>query len=31
MEREDEFIWMRSFSSLKQRQKAIDAYYGSPE
>ena len=30
VEREDEFIWMRSFSSLKQRQKAIDAYYGSP-
>ena len=31
LEREDEFIWMRSFSSLKQRQKAVDAYYGSPE
>ena len=31
LEREDEFIWIRSFPSLKQRQKAIDAYYGSPE
>ena len=31
LEREDEFIWIRSFPSVKQRQKAIDAYYGSPE
>jgi hypothetical protein len=31
LEREDEFIWIRSFPSVKRRQKAIDAYYGSPE
>ena len=27
----DEFIWIRSFSSLKARDKAIEAYYSSPE
>ena len=31
LEREDEFVWIRSFSSLKHRQKAIDGYYGSKE
>ncbi len=31
LEREDEFVWMRSFSSTKARDKAIEAYYGSPE
>ena len=27
----EEFIWIRSFPSLKARDKAIEAYYGSPE
>lgn len=31
LEREDEFIWMRSFESTKARDKAIEAYYSSPE
>jgi len=30
-EREDEFIWLRSFANAKARDKAIEAYYGSPE
>ena len=30
-EREDEFVWMRSFASTKARDKAIEAYYSSPE
>lgn len=30
-EREDEFLWIRSFANAKARDKAIDAYYGSPE
>ena len=30
-EREDEFIWIRSFANTKARDKAIDAYYKSPE
>jgi len=31
LERKDEFTWIRSFPSLKHREKAIDAYYGSRE
>jgi len=27
----DEFVWLRSFHSLKAREKAIRAFYGSPE
>ena len=27
----DEFIWVRSFASLKARNKAIEVYYSSPE
>ena len=27
----DEFIWMRSFPSTKARDRALEAYYGSPE
>ena len=30
-DRDDEFIWMRSFPNCKTRVKAIDAYYSSPE
>ena len=30
-DRDDEFIWMRSFADAKAREKAIEAYYGSPE
>ena len=30
-DRDDEFIWIRAFSNAKARDKAIDAYYGSPE
>jgi hypothetical protein len=30
-EREDEFVWIRSFANKKARDKAIEAYYGSPE
>ena len=28
---DDEFVWIRSFPSVKARDKAIDAYYSSPE
>ena len=31
LEREDEFIWMRSFSTSKARAEALEAYYHSPE
>ena len=31
LEKEDEFIWIRSFPSTKARDKAIEAYYSSPE
>ena len=27
----DEFIWIRSFANAKARDKALAAYYGSPE
>tara|TARA_Y100001960_G_C14253618_1_gene624116 strand:- start:65 stop:358 length:294 start_codon:yes stop_codon:yes gene_type:complete len=30
-DRKDEFVWMRSFTSTKARDKAIEAYYSSPE
>ena len=30
-ERDDEFVWIRSFANKKARDKAIEAYYGSPE
>jgi rRNA maturation protein Rpf1 len=30
-DRDDEFAWMRSFASHKARDKAIEAYYSSPE
>ena len=30
-DRDDEFIWMRSFADARAREKAIDAYYSSPE
>ncbi len=30
-EREDEFIWLRAFPNAKARDKAIAAYYSSPE
>lgn len=30
-DRDDEFIWIRAFPNAKARDKAIDAYYGSPE
>jgi len=30
-DRDDEFIWLRSFPNAKARDKAIEAYYGSPE
>jgi hypothetical protein len=30
-ERDDEFTWIRSFANKKARDKAIEAYYGSPE
>jgi len=31
LEREDEFIWIRSFANAKARDQAIEAYYSSPE
>ncbi len=31
LEREDEFVWIRSFPSLEHRQKATETYYSSPE
>ena len=31
LDREDEFIWIRSFPSLKAREKATRDYYNSPE
>ena len=31
LEREDEFIWIRSFPSTKARDKTTEAYYSSPE
>ena len=30
-DRDDEFIWIRAFANNKVRDKAVDAYYGSPE
>ena len=30
-DRDDEVSWMRSFADAKAREKAIEAYYGSPE
>ncbi len=30
-EREDEFVWLRSFANSKARDTAIAAYYASPE
>ena len=30
-ERDDEFLWIRSFDSMKARAQAIEQYYGSPE
>ena len=30
-DRDDEFIWIRAFPNAKARDKAIDAYYASPE
>jgi hypothetical protein len=30
-DRDDEFIWLRSFANNKARDRAIEAYYGSPE
>ena len=30
-DRDDEFIWIRAFANAKARDKAIEAYYGSPE
>ena len=30
-DRDDEFVWLRSFPNAKARDKAIEAYYGSPE
>ena len=30
-EREDEFVWLRSFANAKARDKAIEQYYSSPE
>ncbi len=30
-EEKDEFIWIRSFANTKARDKALEAYYGSPE
>ncbi len=30
-DRDDEFIWLRSFANAKARDQAIEAYYGSPE
>lgn len=30
-DRDDEFAWMRAFPNRKAREKAIEAYYGSPE
>ena len=31
IDKDDEFVWIRAFPSEKARDKAIDAYYGSPE
>ena len=30
-EEKDEFIWIRSFANAKARDRALEAYYGSPE
>ena len=30
-DREDEFIWMRTFSSMREREKATTRYYNSAE
>ncbi len=30
-DREDEFIWLRSFTSVRAREQALEAYYSSPE
>jgi hypothetical protein len=30
-DREDDFIWMRSFPNAQARPKAVEAYYHSPE
>ena len=30
-DKDDEFVWIRAFPSEKARDKAIDAYYASPE
>jgi hypothetical protein len=30
-DRKDEFVWMRSFSTISARDKATEAYYNSPE
>jgi hypothetical protein len=30
-DRDDEFVWIRSFRDNKARDKAIEAFYGSPE
>ena len=30
-DREDEFVWLRSFANAKARDQAIEAYYSSPE
>ena len=31
IDKEDEFVWIRAFPSEKARERAIEAYYGSPE
>ena len=31
LDRENEFVWIRSFTSTTAREKAIGAYYSSPE
>ena len=30
-DRDDEFVWIRSFRDAKARDRAIEAFYGSPE
>ena len=30
-DREDEFIWLRSFASARAREQALETYYSSPE
>ncbi len=30
-DREDEFVWLRSFDNARARDQAIEAYYSSPE